>query len=54
MSCLWINIGRSYNRNASVAETSSVEEFLCEASLKINGFAFDLELTQQLAFRTES
>jgi hypothetical protein len=54
MSCLWINTSGSYNCNASVTEPSSVEEFPCEASLKINGFAFDLELAQQLAFRTES
>lgn len=54
MSCLWIHSSGSYDCNASVAEPSSVEEFPCEASLKINGFAFDPELAQQLACRTES
>src|SRR6185369_4290893 len=54
MSCLWTDTGGSYNCKPAAPELSSVEQFLCEASLKINGFAFDLELAQQLAFRTES
>jgi len=54
MSCLWINSGGSYDCNASIAEPSSAKEFLCEASLKINGFTFDLELARRLAVRTES